>query len=226
MQRTLKSKKRGSAGFVIWSQVSLAALAFTWGCTHSGTDTNSQPATTGTSGTSTSLPGAASDTDTLSGTGDMAGNGGDQATGTTATGTSAVIPPASSTDTMDTPHSDSMGTMRTGSTGSASTGTSGTTGGTAPGSDNSRTNTGERELTSMDQGNSTQDVEMTQKIRRALTSDKDLSTYAHNVKVITREGAVYLKGPVRSAEEKRKVEDAARKVAGAMVTSELTVTPQ
>ena len=46
------------------------------------------------------------------------------------------------------------------------------------------------------------DRHMTAQIRRALIADKSLSTYGHNVKIISRNGKVTLRGPVRSDEEK------------------------
>jgi BON domain len=46
-------------------------------------------------------------------------------------------------------------------------------------------------------------------------ADKGLSSYAHNVKVITRDGKVTLRGPVRSSGEKKTVELKAAEVAGA-----------
>jgi hyperosmotically inducible protein len=68
------------------------------------------------------------------------------------------------------------------------------------------------------------DREITQQIRKAITNDKSLSTYAHNVKVITQNGQVTLKGPVRSDEEKRAVEAKATEIAGeSKVTSELDI---
>ncbi len=74
------------------------------------------------------------------------------------------------------------------------------------------------------QGNSKSDVETTRRIRRLLTVNKDLSTYAHNVKIITNNGHVTLKGPVRSDAERQVVEDAAVQVAGASnVTSGLEI---
>ena len=45
-----------------------------------------------------------------------------------------------------------------------------------------------------------------QKIRKAVMDDKSLSTYAHNVKIIAQNGKVTLKGPVRSEDEKKMVE--------------------
>jgi osmotically-inducible protein OsmY len=71
------------------------------------------------------------------------------------------------------------------------------------------------------------DRDMTKKIRSALHNDSSLSTYAHNIKIITREGKVTLKGPVRSEEEKDKVAAAASNVAGeGNVTNEITVAPK
>lgn len=69
------------------------------------------------------------------------------------------------------------------------------------------------------------DTEITRDIRRAITSDKSLSTYAHNVKIITQNGAVTLKGPVHSDEEKQAVASKAAEVVGGAdkVTNQLTV---
>ena len=56
--------------------------------------------------------------------------------------------------------------------------------------------------------------------------DKSLSTYAHNIKIITTDGMVTLKGPVRSEEEKSAIEVKARQIAGdSNVTNNLTVGP-
>jgi hyperosmotically inducible protein len=78
-----------------------------------------------------------------------------------------------------------------------------------------------------DQKMNASDRELAQKVRKAITSDKTLSTYAHNVKVIAHDGMVTLKGPVRSAEEKSAIEAKAVEVAGAgKVTNELTVAPK
>lgn len=69
------------------------------------------------------------------------------------------------------------------------------------------------------------DREITRDIRRSITSDKSLSTYAHNVKIITQNGAVTLKGPVHSEEEKHTVASKAAEVVGGpdKVTDQLTV---
>src|ERR1700732_630042 len=65
------------------------------------------------------------------------------------------------------------------------------------------------------QPNNAADLDTTKQIRQALMDDKSLSTYAHNVKVITMNGVVTLKGPVRSAEEKQSVAEKATAIAGA-----------
>jgi hyperosmotically inducible periplasmic protein len=68
------------------------------------------------------------------------------------------------------------------------------------------------------------DREVAQKIRKSITSDKSLSTYGHNVKVIVRDGVVTLKGPVQSEDEKKNIGAKAAEVAGAdKVQNELTV---
>jgi hyperosmotically inducible protein len=71
-----------------------------------------------------------------------------------------------------------------------------------------------KERTAGQQSETKPDRETTQKIRRAIVADKSLSTYAHNVKIITVDGMVTLKGPVRSEEEKRTVEEKAAEIAG------------
>jgi osmotically-inducible protein OsmY len=64
----------------------------------------------------------------------------------------------------------------------------------------------------------------TAKIRKAILADKSLSTYGHNVKVITSNGMVTLKGPVSSEREKQQIaEDAAAITAADRITNQLTV---
>lgn len=70
-------------------------------------------------------------------------------------------------------------------------------------------------VTPMDQSNDPADVELTQKIRKAVVSDDGLSMNAHNVKIIASDGVVVLRGPVESQEEKSKIEAAAVGIAGA-----------
>jgi len=78
--------------------------------------------------------------------------------------------------------------------------------------------------TADDQSNKTPDREVTRKIRRAIVDDKSLSTAAHNVKIITKDGVVTLRGAVPSDAEKRAVEEKAISMAGgATVKNELQV---
>jgi len=98
--------------------------------------------------------------------------------------------------------------------------------GSAP--DNTKMNQRDRnasEPTAGQQKENTSDRELTRQIRRALVQDKDLSTYAHNVKIVAQGGAVTLKGPVKSEEEKMAVEKKAAEAAGGAdkIHSELQV---
>jgi hyperosmotically inducible protein len=72
--------------------------------------------------------------------------------------------------------------------------------------------------------NSAADLDIMQKIRKAVMDDKSLSSYAHNVKVISQNQKVTLKGPVRSNEEKKNIEQKATDVVGAgNVTNQITI---
>lgn len=78
--------------------------------------------------------------------------------------------------------------------------------------------------TADNQTNAKGDRMTTAKVRRALIADKNLSMYAHNVKIITAGGQVTLKGPVKSDQEKQQVAaDAASVVSADHVTNQLTV---
>ena len=100
----------------------------------------------------------------------------------------------------------------------------------APQTDNTKVNRRDRnanEPTADQQKDNRSDRDITQQIRQSLVKDKSLSTYAHNVKVITQNGMVTLKGPVRSEEEKKAVEAKAAEVAGEnKVTSQLDIKPK
>jgi len=96
--------------------------------------------------------------------------------------------------------------------------------------DNTKMNTQDRDKyspTADQQKDNRSDLDITQQIRKSIMNDKSLSTYAHNVKVITQNGQVTLKGPVQSDEEKRTIEAKAAEVAGQnKVTSELNIKHQ
>ena len=96
--------------------------------------------------------------------------------------------------------------------------------------DNTKVNERDRsknEPTADQQKENRSDRDITQQIRQSIMNDKSLSTYAQNVKIITQNGQVTLKGPVRSDEEKRSIEAKAIEVAGQnKVTNELDIKPQ
>jgi hyperosmotically inducible protein len=100
----------------------------------------------------------------------------------------------------------------------------------APQADNTKVNQRDRnsnESTADQQKENRSDRDITQQIRRAIVKDKSLSSYAHNVKVITQNGMVTLKGPVRSEDEKMAVTVKAAEVAGQdKVTNQLDVKPK
>jgi osmotically-inducible protein OsmY len=92
---------------------------------------------------------------------------------------------------------------------------------TAP--DNSSQNKNHAQ-TAQSQKENASDREITQKIRQSLMADKSLSTYAHNVKIITQDGQVTLKGPVQNENEREAIASKAADVAGTgKVNNQLTV---
>jgi hyperosmotically inducible protein len=96
---------------------------------------------------------------------------------------------------------------------------------TAP--DNTKVNKRDRSKAepTADQAKETKpDRQIMQEIRKAVVADKSLSTYGHNVKIISEHGKVTLKGPVHSEEESKNIEAKATDVAGAgNVTNQLSV---
>jgi hyperosmotically inducible periplasmic protein len=90
-----------------------------------------------------------------------------------------------------------------------------TEGTTAP--DNTGRNVRDRggaTMTPGDQSESEADRTVTQEIRRAVAADDSLSTLAKNVKIITADGVVTLRGPVQNPSEKQAIEAKARQFAG------------
>jgi len=69
-------------------------------------------------------------------------------------------------------------------------------------------------LTPLDQGSSPSDVRITQDIRRALTRTNGFSVDARNVKIITKDGVVTLRGEVKNDSERAAVVAAARRTPG------------
>ncbi len=95
---------------------------------------------------------------------------------------------------------------------------------TAP--DNSKANQNNNATTADQQKMNPVDRDLTRKIRLALHDDKSLSMYAHNIKIISQDGKVTLRGPVRSDDERAAIEAKAVAVAGeGNVTNRLHVAP-
>jgi hyperosmotically inducible protein len=71
------------------------------------------------------------------------------------------------------------------------------------------------------------DREITAKIRKAVVADQSLSTYAHNVKIVSQDGTVTLKGPVRSDDEVKAIVANAMDVTGSAdkVVNQMSVAP-
>ena len=95
-----------------------------------------------------------------------------------------------------------------------------------PAPDNTKKNKDQANPTADQQKMNPSDRAITQKIRKAVHDDTSLSTYAHNIKIITQDGKVTLRGPVRSEEEKNNLQLKAVAVAKEEnVTNQLEVTP-
>jgi hyperosmotically inducible protein len=92
--------------------------------------------------------------------------------------------------------------------------------------DNTKNNKDQTSPTADQQKMNPADRAITQKIRKAIHDDDSLSTYAHNIKIITQDGKVTLRGPVRSEDEKNSLRAKAVAVAGEdNVTNQLEIAP-
>jgi hyperosmotically inducible protein len=92
--------------------------------------------------------------------------------------------------------------------------------------DNTKQNRDQTPPTADQQKMNPADRAITQKIRKAIHDDSTLSTYAHNIKIITQDGKVTLRGPVRTQDEKAGLEAKAVSVTGQdNVTDLLQVAP-
>src|SRR5579863_4445063 len=94
--------------------------------------------------------------------------------------------------------------------------------------DNTKVNQRDRNAdqpTADQQKNDHSDRMLTKNIRKSIMADKSLSTYAHNVKIISQNGTVTLKGPVKSEDEKKSVLAKAAEIVGSpdKVTDEVSV---
>jgi hyperosmotically inducible protein len=70
-----------------------------------------------------------------------------------------------------------------------------------------------------------EDLDTLKNIRKAVTGEKSLSTYAHNVKITVKNGAATLRGPVRTADEKARIEELAKANGATSVDNELEIAP-
>ena len=95
-----------------------------------------------------------------------------------------------------------------------------------PAPDNTKRNKNQTDPSADQQKMNPADRAVAQKIRKAIHEDKTLSTYAHNIKIITQDGKVTLRGPVRSEDEKSNLQAKAAEVAGQdNVTNQLEIAP-
>jgi hyperosmotically inducible periplasmic protein len=88
---------------------------------------------------------------------------------------------------------------------------------TAAPPDNSKTNVVDKynsNGTADAQKQNAADVELTSRIRKSVMADKSLSTYAHNVKIVSVNGNVTLNGVVRTEQEKGSIDTKAQAIAG------------
>ena len=92
--------------------------------------------------------------------------------------------------------------------------------------DNTKMNKDQSSPTADQQKMNPTDRALAQKIRKSIHDDKNLSTYAHNVKIIAQDGKVTLRGPVRSEDEKKDLQAKAVAVAGeGNVVNQLDIAP-
>ena len=97
----------------------------------------------------------------------------------------------------------------------------------APAPDNTKANAQADQNTADKQSNTASDRALTQQVRKAIMQDKSMSTYAHNVKVVTQNGQVTLSGPVRTDEEKQAIVQKAAAVAGQdRIVDQISVAPK
>ena len=83
--------------------------------------------------------------------------------------------------------------------------------------DNSAVNVRDRDpnaMTAGEQSTAKSDVELTREIRQAVVKDDSLSMLAHNVKIVAANGAVTLRGPVNTEQEKVAIASKAQAIAG------------
>jgi hyperosmotically inducible periplasmic protein len=92
--------------------------------------------------------------------------------------------------------------------------------------DNTEKNTRDRDdqtQTATDQSNDPADIKITANIRKMVVNDDSLSMTAKNVKIITVDGVVTLRGPVETQKEKAAIESHAKQAGAKNITNELEI---
>ena len=92
--------------------------------------------------------------------------------------------------------------------------------------DNTGKNTRDRDdqsQTATDQSNDPADIKITADIRKMVVNDGSLSMMAKNVKIITIDGVVTLRGPVETQKEKATIESHAKHGGAKQITNELEI---
>jgi hyperosmotically inducible periplasmic protein len=121
-------------------------------------------------------------------------------------------------DAMNAPATDSTATTATTATSSDETAMR----------DNSAVNQRDRDeatKTPLDQNENQKDIDITASIRKSVV-DTEMSVNAQNVKIITQDGKVTLRGPVASSEEKARIDKLATDAAGeGNVVNQLEIQP-
>ncbi len=87
----------------------------------------------------------------------------------------------------------------------------------SPAADNSDMNERDKATASQTpqkQSNARTDRMLLADARKAVVKDESLSSTAHNVKILVKNGVVTLRGPVKSAEEKTRIEELIKPLAG------------
>jgi hyperosmotically inducible periplasmic protein len=82
---------------------------------------------------------------------------------------------------------------------------------------------GDQSETATDQSNDPADIKMSAAIRKMVVGDGSLSMMAKNVKIITVDGAVTLRGPVETEKEKAAIESHAKQAGAKNITNELEI---
>jgi osmotically-inducible protein OsmY len=80
-------------------------------------------------------------------------------------------------------------------------------------------------LTPDEQGTSEADRELTAKLRRAITSNDQLSVDAKNIKIITVDGKVTLRGPVEDAQEMSAIQSIVKQAGVTSFENQMEVKP-